>query len=236
MATMSWGVLGDTGARTLAAIAKFDTTPIERQLTRFKSAQRVYVKAVDAVLAAEKAVEAAEDRAAEADVVLDAAVESLAKALVGEGAPRLKPFTALGEKVSPSALQKLPIDEQPAVCIKLAKTASKHPSAKVKAAAQHLRAAAQAVLAELAPIADLRGALVEATAGRLGPELEWKRAYRSLGYVIRSVRAEGGSALYGAYRDAAHKPKKRATRKATPKTGEPQRPATPPADDDCDDS
>ena len=103
------------GASVLSAARVADTRLVKRRLTRFAREHRRYVAAQRKVSAMELRLRAARARLSQCDAMQDEAVETLARALVGDGHRRRNPFAAFGGP-SPSKLSRLPFaDEAEAV-------------------------------------------------------------------------------------------------------------------------
>jgi hypothetical protein len=212
------GTRVDIGDRLVAAAKTVDVKPISRVFARFKSAHAALKKHERDARDAEKQLRAAQGDLAAADLELDRAVEVLASALVGEGAPRLRPFTAVGESQSPSAIRKMKLADQAKLCAALGKRLERNPAQRVKRAAKALRDAATKVQNAQKPITARQGAFSEAIAIRLGPEQEWENAFVALKDAARAARHDDGGRIFSTLFEKTAKPRG-TTKKSKPADG-----------------
>ncbi|MDQ3037421.1 MAG: hypothetical protein M3Y87_33815 [Myxococcota bacterium] len=214
----SAGTRVEIGDRLIAAAKTVDVKPVARSFARFKSAHAALKKHEREARDAEKQLRAAQGDLAAADLEIDRAVEVLASALVGEGAPRLRPFTAIGETQSPSAIRKMKLAAQAKLCLALGKRLERHPAQRVKRAAKALRDAATKVQAAQKPITARQGAFSEAIAIRLGPEQDWENAFVALKDAARAARHDGGARIFSTLfeKTAAARPRPKRQTPASP--------------------
>ncbi len=192
---------GDT---VLERAKTVDTKPVEARLSAFRKAHAAYAKAEREVRAAEAAQFAQESKVAEADVAQDAAVDALASAMAGDGAPRVSPFKKLGKFGAPSDIKVMAYEKEATLCAALAKAALawKPGTAKTKAAAKKLAGAAAAVKAALKPTHGLRKQKLAAIARRDGFGQTWSVAFEKLKNAARTAEDDGARGLFEAlFRD-----------------------------------
>lgn len=218
----SAGVRIERGITILAAARTLDLKPVARQMKRFVSAQGALVKSEAVVRKAEEQLRGAQEVVALADSELDRRVEEAASALVAAGAPRLKPFSAIGRTESPGSVRKLPYEKQPKVCLEIAKKLEAHPSPAVKKAGKALREAATKVQKALGPVPAKEKAFFEAVRARLGPEQGWVSAFVALKDGTRSARHDGAPHLFSTlFEKTADAQPKRTPKPKKPKPEQP---------------
>ena len=146
------------------------------------------------------------------------AVEALARALVGDGHRRRRPFTAFGAP-SPSTLARLPLaDEASAVhqlvrAIELTTPIGKRTSQAARGADRAARAVARAMIRVEKAEARVRAA--RRTRDAVGRS--WHTAYAALGHVARAARHEGAPELHAVlFPPASHVAAKRKRRVVAP--------------------
>ena len=183
------------GASVLAAARAVDTRLVEARLATFDRAHRSYASAHRAVDAAESQLRAAQARLAECDVIQDEAVETLARALVGDGKPRANPFQPCGAP-APSALTRLLFAEaaqavhQLVAAVQRGKGASPVTLEAAKAAAE----AARTVEEACAPTASLQDTVRDAR--RMRDAVAQESALAALRRGCRAAADDGAPDLY----------------------------------------
>ncbi|UJR82030.1 hypothetical protein [Sandaracinus amylolyticus] len=187
-------------------------TPIKKRVDGFAKVHRELVKAQAAAQKAVAAHVAQERKIGEADDAQDASVGELAGALVGAGAPRLKPFQGYSEH-SPSDLAGMPQQKQARELVKIASKCAKHPDARVKKAASAARAAAEKLLAAEKPLAALARERSAAIAARdaIGPR--WEKAFSALKRAAKSAEDDGATGLFAALFEVEGPARKKTTKK-----------------------
>ncbi|WP_157068984.1 hypothetical protein [Sandaracinus amylolyticus] len=184
------------------------TTPVKKRLDAFAKLQRELSKAHAGAQKAIASHTAQERKVGEADDAQDAGVEALASALVGAGAPRAKPFQGYSD-LTPAALAKLPQEKQARAVIALAGKCAKHPDARVKKAAAAARAAAEKVLAAIAPLTGLERAKASAIAARDAIGTRWEKAFSAVKRGAKSAEDDGAPGLHAALFEVEAPPRKK---------------------------
>ena len=185
------------GVSVLAAARAVDTRLVEARLASFDRAHRSYVSAQREVDTAESQLRAAQARLAECDVIQDEAVETLARALVGDGKPRANPFEPCGAP-PPSALTRLPFAEaaqavhQLVAAVQRGKGASPVTLEAATAAAE----AARTVEEACAPTASLQDTVRDARRMRDAVAQGWESALAALRRGCRAAADDGAPDLY----------------------------------------
>lgn len=187
----------EAGASILAAARTTDTRLVKDRLAAFERAQRAYNDAQQKVDAVEVELTAAQRRLSECDAAQDAAVEVLARALVGDGQPRSKPFAAFGAP-SPAAILRLPVaDEAKALAALVAAVqCNKTVSKSTLQIARDVDKAARAVEQALVPIDQLTATLREARRTRDAIGADWDTALGTLKRGARAAADDGAPQLY----------------------------------------
>jgi hypothetical protein len=190
------------GETVLERTNLLDTTAIAAPLASFVSAHRKYTAADKLVRARERAQNVQEEKAAEAELACDTALHGLAAVMISHGAPRAKPFGAIGF-ASPAQIIALGSAKE-ATCHRLAKTAGsvKGASTKTKATVRKLGLAVTALTQALKPVPALQNAKVKATLERDALGGAWEAALIVLKRATRTAEAEGSYGLFAAiFRD-----------------------------------
>ncbi|MFI5365257.1 MAG: hypothetical protein ACHQ4J_06500 [Candidatus Binatia bacterium] len=187
----------EAGASILAAARTTDTRLIKDRLAAFERAQRAYTDAQQKVDALEVELTAAQRGLSECDAAQDAAVEVLARALVGDGQPRTKPFEAFGAP-SPAAILRLPVVDKAKVLAALvtAVQCTKTVSKATLQVARDVDKAVRAVEQALAPIDKLTATLREARRTRDAAGADWDAALATLKRGARAASDDGAPQLY----------------------------------------
>ncbi len=187
----------EAGASILAAARMTDTRLVKDRLTAFERVHRAYGEAQRKVDAVEKQLTAAQQRVSQCDAAQDEAVEALARALVGNGQPREKPFAAFGGP-SPAAIKHLSLAAEAKTLSALIaalqrnKALSKPTLQTVRDVEKAVRAVAQAH----APIEKLTAALHEARRTRDAIGGNWETALGALKRGARAAADDGAAQLY----------------------------------------
>jgi hypothetical protein len=206
----------DVGDLVLERAKARDTKSVKARLAAFAAAHAAYAKAEREVRAAEESQLAQEGKAAEADVVQDAAVDALATAMAGDGAPRTAPFRPIGFG-APSDVKAMAYAKEAKECKRIAKAALawKPGTAKTKSAAKKLAAAAAVVEKALSSAPAMRKKTSGALARRDALGQAWRTAFEKLKNAARTAEDDGAQGLFDAlFHDdarAAPKAKKAAT-------------------------
>jgi len=179
-----------------------NTTPVKKRLAAFTKEQRAYEKGHKAASKAREALFAQERKVGTADAAQDVALDSLASALIGAGAPRMRPLEAL-ETRTVTELKEMPALKEADALIKLAAKCAKHPDAKVKKAAAACRTAAQAVIAANKPLATLARKFQAAAGARDAVAPRWEKAFAALKQGARSAEHDGAADLLAALFEVA---------------------------------
>ena len=179
-----------------------NTAPVKKRLGEFTKEHRAYEKGHKAASKAREALFAQERKLGEGDAGQDVALDKLASALVGAGAPRNRPLAGL-ETRSVSELKKLPTLEEANALIRLAGKCAKHPDGKVKKAAAACRTAAQAVIAASKPLATLARNFQAAAGARDAIAPRWEKAFAALKQGARSAEHDGATDLLAALFEVA---------------------------------
>jgi len=227
VAKSSPGMRLQLGASVVSAARAVDTRLVKARLGRFARVHGGYVNAQRKVDAAESQLRAAQERLGECDAVQDEAIETLARALVAEGAPRGTPFEGFGG-LPPGKLIRLPFAEEAKAVHQLvaAVQRSKTVSKATIQAAQAADKAARAVEQALGPIAKLQDAVRDARRARDAVGQGWESALAALRRGARAAADEGAPDLYA----TLFPPVVRAvTKKSTPEEPTPTASATPTA-------
>lgn len=197
----------NAGASILAAARTVETRLIKERLAAFERAQRSYSAAHDKVAAAEAQLGTARTRLGELDADQDAAVDALARALVGDGQPLSNPFGAFGP-LAPRKLMAQPVaDEVKAIhqlvaAIQRGKSVSK-PTLQ---AAQAAEKAARVVEQQLAQIEKLQASVREARHTRDAMAQGWAKDLATLKRGARSAADDGAPLLYATLFDRPTRP------------------------------
>lgn len=179
-----------------------NTAPVKKRLGEFTKEHRAYEKGHKAASKTREALFAQERKAGAADAGQDEALDSLASALVGAGAPRMRPLQAL-ETRTVTELKAMAALKEADALIKLAGKCAKHPDPKVKKAAAALEKAAKAVIAAHKPIAALRRAFESAAGARDAIAPRWEKAFAALKQGARSAEHDGATDLLAALFEVA---------------------------------
>jgi hypothetical protein len=209
----------EVGDAILEAAKKTNTKAIAPRIAAFKKIHAAYLKANEQVRKADGALKAQQEKVAEADVDQDAAVQSLASALAGEGLPRTNPFKPLGF-ASPSAISQMAYAKQAAAVGELAAAAEnrKGAGAASKKAAATARAAAKRVLTAIKPVERLEKDRSNAMAGRDALEQPWETALAALKRGAKAAEDDGAKGIYNAlFVRASAKKNAKPSAKRTPK-------------------
>lgn len=211
MATMKVGNGPGTrlqaGAAILAAARAVDTRLVKERLAAFEHAHRAYAEAQRKVDGAEGQLSAAQSRVGERDAVQDEAIETLARALVTDGQPRLNPFGAFGAP-SPAALRRLPIaEETKAIHVLVAAVQRQKQVTKATLqAAQDLEKAVRATEQALAPLDKLEAAVRDLRQTRDAIGQTWENALAVLKRGARAASDDGAPQLYTTLFDRRSRP------------------------------
>jgi hypothetical protein len=187
----------EAGASILAAARTTDTRLVKDRLVAFERAQRAYNDAQRKVDAVEVELTAAQRGLSACDAAQDAAVEVLARALVGDGQPRSKPFAAFGP-LSPAAILRLPVADQAKALTALvaAVQCNKTVSKSALQIARDVEKAARAVEQALVPIDKLTATLREARRTRDASGANWDTGFGTLKRGARAAADDGAPQLY----------------------------------------
>ena len=206
------------GAAILSAAQRVDVTLVQKRRDAFAKAHHAYAEAHAAVEAAEAQVRGWHPLLAQRDAEQDAAVETLARALVNEGQPRTNPFEAFGVP-APSAVKKLNFGEKAKAIHTLASTVQADPTVSdtTKRAAQAADEAARHMEAELVPFDQLQSSLLTARDTREAAGKAWDNALNVLKRGARAADDDGAPGLYAALFGRLQRPNgKRAKPAPTP--------------------
>ena len=199
----------ETGDDVLSRAKSAGAAAVKRQLTAFSTLHAAFLKADAAVARADLAARARQAKVAEADALHDARVEALARAAIGEGAPRTKPFGPW-KGPTPSELREGGAEAGARASAKLAKTITSDRGAgpETKAAAARLDKAAQGVLAAQEPVAAALDKRRAAIAQREALEPAWEKAFAVLKRAARAADDDSGGGLFQALFQATRAPKR----------------------------
>jgi hypothetical protein len=223
MATMKIGkgpgVRLGAGASILAAAKAIDTRLVKARLAAFERAHGAYGAAQRKVDAAEGQLSAAQSRLSERDAVQDEAVETLARALVADGQPRVNPFATFGA-AAPTAIMRLPIMEETKAIHALvaAVQRNKKLSKPTLQAAQALDKAVHAVEQALQPLDALDAAVRAARHTRDAIGQTWDTALAALKRGARAAADDGAPQLYATLFDRPSRPVAKNGKPAPPPT------------------
>lgn len=169
------------GERAIEAAARDSGEHVAKRLAAFKAAHAKYIAADEKVSRASEALEEHQAKAGACDAAQDAAIETLASALAGDGFPRLDPFKPFGV-VGPSALRSLGFEAEADEVLRLVAKLRNHPKvgATAEARADELENAARAVKAEVDALADHVKARNAALAQRDTVAQAWESALAAL--------------------------------------------------------
>ena len=118
----------DGGNTILDAASTADVKPIKARVEAFRRAHVAFVAAHGKVETAEAALRAQQEKVGDADIIQDAAVQTLASCLVGDGLPRQNPFKPLGF-AAPSVIVDTGYADEAKIVARLAAKAAAHKSA-----------------------------------------------------------------------------------------------------------
>lgn len=202
----------ETGAAILAAAETSSTRSVKRRLIAFAAAQRRFVGAQRKVDTADERLRAALARVAARDTAQDAALETLARALVAEGQPRRNPFAAFGAE-APSLLKgRAPVEEAKAIHGLVAAVQGHSMVSEATLEAAHAaEKAARAVEAALVPLDVLEQQSRASRQRRDTIGQGWDSAVAALRRGARAAADDGAPGLYTALfgRMVRSTPKKR---------------------------
>ena len=203
------------GASLLSAARAVDTGLVKKRLARFERQHRRYVEAQRKVVVIQRELHAAPARLAERDGVQDEAVETLARALVGDGHLRRNPFRSFGAP-SPSKLSRLPFAEQAEAVHRLVRAVRRNPplSGPTSRAVRAADTAARAVEEAIVRVASVEETARAARQTRDAMRRDWHAAYRALERGARAAADEGAPQLHAML--FARLPVARVSRVATP--------------------
>ncbi len=185
------------GDSVLSAARVLDTRLVNDRLARFEREHGRYVEAQRMVTAIDLRLRAARARLSRCDAVQDEAVESLARALVGDGHRIRHPFAAFGAR-SPSKLSRLPFaDEAKAVhqlvrAVARNQRASKRTTQAARVADDAARAVEQAIIGVEQVEARLRAARHARDAIGRG----WHLAYSALKRAALAAGDDGAPEIH----------------------------------------
>lgn len=166
----------EAGAKILMAAGAVDTRLIKGRLGTFKQVHGTYMDAQRKMELAEAQLRAAQQQLAECDVAQDAAVETLARALVTDGQPRTNPFAAFGA-AAPSTIMRLAVGEESKAVRRLVEAVRQNDASKASGqAAAAADKAARAVDAALLPVGKLEAAARNARRARDELGQNWETA------------------------------------------------------------
>ncbi len=169
--------------------------------------------------AAEGQLSAAQSRLSERDAVQDEAVETLARALVADGQPRVNPFATFGA-AAPTAIMRLPIMEETKAIHALvaAVQRNKKLTKPTLQAAQALDKAVHAVEQALQPLDALDAAVRAARHTRDAIGQTWDTALAALKRGARAASDDGAPQLYATLFDRPSRPVAKNGKPAPPPT------------------
>lgn len=187
----------DAGDAVLAAAKSAHVAPVKKRLAAFASVHKEYLAAEAKVGAAEAAFRKQQQNVGELDHGQDDAIDRLATALVSDGAPRTRPFAALGFD-APTTLQKLGDAKEARTIRALGARVrkSKGASKSTLAACAAAEKAAAAVLAAVAPLSKLAAAHHAAIVARDAIGLRWEKAFGALKRGARAAEDDGAVGLF----------------------------------------
>ncbi len=185
----------DTGNDLLARAKSASVSAVKDRLQAFSKAHAAFLKADDAVQAADRAAITAQAKLGEADAVHDECVESLAKAAIGEGANRTSPFKAwkgptTTELKAGAAVPSAKASKRLAGAITKDKTAGKQ----TKGAAVLLDKAAAGVITAAGPLEAALEKRRVAIAARDGLASAWEKTFAVLKRGARAASDDSKNA------------------------------------------
>jgi hypothetical protein len=186
-----------TGAAILAVAQVAAVRPVSSRLTAFASAHRQYLDAHLQIDTAETQLREAQAQLVLRDAEQDAAVETLARALVAEGQPRRNPFAAFAAD-APAQLKEMPCAAEATAIHQLVAAVRRHPSVgqTTLQAAHTTEDAAQRVEAALAAVTMLQRTLRSARRARDERAQAWDTALAVLKRGARAAADDGAPGLY----------------------------------------
>jgi len=189
----------DAAASILAAAETIDTTLIKPRISAFQGAHRDYAAAHAKAQTAEAQLGAAQIALGELDVAQDAAVDALARALIGDGKPRTNPFADFAA-LPPATLMKLSVaDEMKAIDQLVARVKlAKNLSTATLNAAQRASKAARAVEQGLADVGKCQANVRSSRQSRDNAAVQFATALAALKRGARAAADDGGTDLYAA--------------------------------------
>lgn len=202
------------GAQVLAAAEIVDTRLVARRLSAFAAMHRRYLAAQRKVEVAERQLRGAQIQLARRDGVQDAAIDGLARALIGDGDPRNNPFKSF-RVPSPARVMRLAVAEEAKLIHRLAAAVQQRGdvSNTTRQAARAADQAARAIEAALALIDKQQLILRELRRRRDAIGSNWKAALGALKRSARTAADEGAprlhAALFGGLRKSARAKRKR---------------------------
>jgi hypothetical protein len=176
--------IGEHRRQGMVTLERLDGLGAPAALKKVAAAFRVVHEQFDAACAAAEAAREARDKAlaavGDADDVLDASLEALAKAMVGAGANRKNPFAEVS-KHSPSELASLAYAEEARAVMQLVRNATRNGAPDpVKRAAGTCERNARAVEVALQDLTRPQAAYARQLAARDALLPGWTKAFRTL--------------------------------------------------------
>lgn len=213
------GWMQSAGDELLSRAKTISTSSVKAQLARFGAAHRAFLAAQGKTNTAKDAELDQRFLRGELDAKQDAAIDTLASRLAGDGFPRVNPFKAFAAK-APNILKALGDDAEAAAALKLARAVQKHrqASAGAKKAAQVLGKAAQAVLGASKAVAPAAAESFVRRSQRDALVAEWSKAYSLLRIASQLTEASGGEPLHSTLFAHARKPAKKPAPAPAPAT------------------
>ena len=184
------------GDAIIAAAETVDTAPIKARFGRFAKVHANYAAAEKAVRAAYEKQRLAEEKVGASDARQEAAIDDLARALIGAGADKVNPFRAQGGEAPSRIKEQSPETRQETVKALIAKVEGSGAGKEVLAASAALGKAAVAVVAAQEAVAPLEEAHRKAKHRREALARPWEAELSKLKNAARTADDDHGTDLF----------------------------------------